>query len=191
MYRKGARVALACALAALAAALAAGCGGLASGEDDGGAGAGAAGAERTADGAQRSGGGPSSAGDAAAQGAPRPAAERGGAGGCRAGTARLLAAMEELRRSLIAGLDYRAYLKQMRGLRAAYEALPIERLPLACLEGVAAPAERALNRYIAALNLWGDCIEEPGCQAAAVEVPLQRRWRQAARHLSRARRGLG
>ena len=171
----------------LAAALA-GCGGLAAGEGDGGAGAGAAGAERTADGAQRSGGGPVSAGDAAAQGAPRPAAERGGAGGCRTRTAPLLAAMEELRRSLVAGLDYRAYLKQMRVLRAAYEALPVERLPLACLERVAAPAERALNRYIAALNLWGDCVEEPGCQAAAVEVPLQRRWRQAARELAEARR---
>lgn len=184
MYRKGARVALACALAALAAALAAGCGGLASGEDDGGAGSAAAAASS----ARASG----AAGVKDRPGQPSRQ-DRGGDGavGCRSAAGPLLAELEDLRRSLVAGLDYRAYLERLRKLRSAYERVPVGRLPLACLERVAAPAEVALNRYIAALNLWADCVEEPGCSAAAVEVPLQRRWRDAARHLSRARRGLG
>lgn len=192
MYRKGtARAALACALAVLAAAALAGCGGLASGEDrEAGAGeAKPARADRGASGAQ-SGGAARAVAERPAP-APAPGAGRGGHGRCRALTAPLLRELERLRRRLVPGLDYTGYLEAMRGLRRAYDALPVERLPFACLERVARPAEQALNRYIAALNIWSDCVAEPGCRAAAVEVPLQRRWRDAARRISRARDAAG
>lgn len=53
--------------------------------------------------------------------------------------------------------------------------------------GVATPAERALNRYIAAVNTWGECVEVPGCRAESVEAQLQDEWRYATNFVLAAR----
>jgi hypothetical protein len=119
-------------------------------------------------------------------------ATRAGAkgGGCGAQLGGLLRSMDTLRTRLAIGLTYESYLHRVNGLRATYDEVPVGRLSLNCLS-TGAPAERALNEYIAAANLWGDCLATPGCDTGNVEPKLQRHWKIASRYLSRAQRSLG
>jgi hypothetical protein len=98
--------------------------------------------------------------------------------------------MDELRRKLLAGLDYEGYVGEMKTIRHDYEAIPVDRLTLPCLHAVGTLGEKALNRYIAAGNTWTDCVEADGCEAATIEGALQAKWRQASGYLSKAQAGL-
>jgi hypothetical protein len=120
--------------------------------------------------------------------APSPAA--GAAATCRRQLHGLLAAMDALRSRLAVGLSYEDYLAAVRGARAAHGRIAVDRLQFGCVLVVGAPAERALNRYIGAVNTWGDCLAEASCDPESVEPELQRAWRRAAASLAEARRGL-
>jgi hypothetical protein len=109
---------------------------------------------------------------------------------CRSQLHGLLGSMDELRGKLAVGLSYGAYLHEVRAVQAAYDRVPAGRLELGCLVKVGAPAERALNRYIAAANTWGDCLTLASCDPESVEPKLQRKWALASARLSSAQRGL-
>jgi serine/threonine-protein kinase len=109
---------------------------------------------------------------------------------CRAQLGGLVAAMDSLRDGLLAGLTYESYVGAVRGLKRAYERVPVERLPLGCLLAVGRPGERALNRYVEAANTWGDCLAQASCEPESIEARLQRSWRLASTHLGEALAGL-
>jgi hypothetical protein len=105
---------------------------------------------------------------------------------CRHQLGGFLKAMTALRGNLAVGLSYEQYAAEMHGVRAAYAGIPIARLTLGCLARTGAPAERALNRYTDAANVWGECLAKAGCTTASIEHTLQHRWRVASDYLSEA-----
>jgi hypothetical protein len=98
--------------------------------------------------------------------------------------------MADLRRKLAVGLSYEEYLGEVRKLRVVYAAIPSERLELGCLLVAGTPAEKALNRYIAAANVWGECLTTAACDTATVEPALQHEWARASALLSTAQAGI-
>jgi hypothetical protein len=110
--------------------------------------------------------------------------------GCLTQLDPFLKAMDNLRTRLVSGLAYEEYVDAVRVIIAAYDEVPADELALGCVQAVGTPAEKALNRYIAASNTWTDCVEVPSCEAATVEAPLQDKWREASKYLSKAERGL-
>jgi hypothetical protein len=92
-----------------------------------------------------------------------------------------------LRRQLTVGLSYEQYAAKVKALRRSYDKLPIDRLLIDCVSAIGTPAEAALNRYINAANVWGECLADAACTTATIEPVLQRKWRVGSRLLSEAR----
>jgi hypothetical protein len=109
---------------------------------------------------------------------------------CQSQLGGFIGSMDGLRRRLAVGVTYDQYVAEVRGIRSTYGEIPTERLRIDCLTAVAAPAEKAFNRYIEAANDWGECVSELGCGSAEIEPVLQRRWRIASHLLSEAQDGL-
>jgi hypothetical protein len=63
-------------------------------------------------------------------------------------------------------------------------------LSFACLSGPAAAGEESFDGYLAAANVWGDCVSEAGCETPSLEPRLQREWRIAAKQLREAQHGV-
>jgi hypothetical protein len=110
---------------------------------------------------------------------------------CQGQLGSFLGSMDSLRRRLAVGVTYEQYVNEVQGVKATYRDVPTERLQVDCVSAVGIPAERAFNRYIQAVNEWGDCVSEAGCGSAEVEPALQQRWRAASHFLSEAQEGLG
>jgi hypothetical protein len=115
-----------------------------------------------------------------------PAASKGGA--CETRIGEFVGRMDDLRQSLLAGLSYSEYVVRVRAIRDAYEAVPVDKLGLACLNGAAGDAEDAFNQYLRAANLWGECAGTAGCAASSIEERLQHRWQIASKSLDAAKR---
>jgi hypothetical protein len=107
---------------------------------------------------------------------------------CKAKIGDLVDRMDDLRQALLAGLDYSEYVLRVQAVRAAYEAVPIDRLGLACVAGPAGHAEDAFNQYLRAANLWGKCAGTAGCAASSIESRLQHRWKIASKSLDAAKK---
>lgn len=120
-------------------------------------------------------------------GSPPNAATRAS---CRAQLGAFLGSLNRLRTRLAAGLSYQQYANAVKGIRAAYDELPVDRLPPDCLIAAGTAAEKAFNRYIEAANVWGECLADAGCNSEVVEPKLQREWQVASRWLSEAHAGL-
>jgi hypothetical protein len=109
---------------------------------------------------------------------------------CQSQLGSFVGSMDGLRRRLAVGVTYDQYVAEVRGIRSTYGEIPTERLRIDCLTAVAAPGEKAFNRYIEAANDWGECVSALGCGSAEIEPVLQRRWRIASQFLSEAEDGL-
>jgi hypothetical protein len=121
----------------------------------------------------------------------RPSAAPGTAvRACQGQVGGFLGSMDSLRRRLAVGVAYEQYVDELEGVRSAYRRIPTKELQVACLTEVGTPAEQGFNQYIDAANDWAECIGEAGCDSAAVEPVLQRKWRVASGFLSEAHRGL-
>lgn len=48
---------------------------------------------------------------------------------------------------------------------------------------IGAHAERALNGYTKAAEVWNDCIADIDCENDSIKAGLQRRWEQASVHV--------
>lgn len=101
-----------------------------------------------------------------------------------------LGRLDRVRDLLVAGLTYEEYIAELEGVRATYARIPVAELSLRCLGDAGREGERALNRYIAAAEVWSECVEVPGCQSASIEAELRREWRRGAALLSRAEAAL-
>jgi hypothetical protein len=109
---------------------------------------------------------------------------------CQSQLGGFVGSMDGLRRRLAVGVTYDQYVAEVRGIRSTYGGLPTGKLRIDCLTAVAAPGEKAFNRYIEAANDWGECVSELGCGSTEIEPILQRRWRIASHFLSEAEDGL-
>jgi hypothetical protein len=114
-----------------------------------------------------------------------PGKAAGGAG-CQAQMDEFLGRMNDLRQSLLAGLSYAEYVVRVRAIRDAYEAVPVKKLAVDCLDGPASDAEDAFNQYLRAANTWGECAGTAGCAASEIEAKLQHRWHVASKRLDQA-----
>ncbi len=109
---------------------------------------------------------------------------------CRAQLRSFLGSMDALREDLAVGLSYEDYLGEVGEVQDAYDRIRVDRLPVGCLLVAAGPGERALNRYIAAANAWGDCLATAACETESIEPQLQHRWTLASDLLSSAQSSL-
>lgn len=123
---------------------------------------------------------------------PRKPRGRPAPGGdvCRSQLGSFVGSMDGLRRRLAVGVTYDQYVAEVRGIRSTYGEIPFGELQIDCLTAAGASSEKAFNRYIEGANDWGECVSELGCDTAAIEPVLQRRWRIASRFLSEAQDGL-
>jgi hypothetical protein len=120
-------------------------------------------------------------------GAANPAGAKTGDAACQAQLGEFISRMTDLRQSLLAGLSYAEYVVRVRAIRDAYEAVPVKKLGVDCLDGAAGAAEDAFNQYLRAANTWGDCAGTAGCAASEIEGKLQRRWRIASKSLDQVK----
>ncbi|HEY5709742.1 MAG TPA: hypothetical protein VIS51_10130 [Solirubrobacterales bacterium] len=126
----------------------------------------------------------------AAPSGARTASRSAADAGCRAQLRPFLGSMDTLREDLAVGLSYEDYLDELGEVQGAYDRIRVDRLPVGCLLVAAGPGERALNRYIDAANVWGDCLATAACETESIERDLQRRWVLASDLLSSAQSGL-
>lgn len=136
-----------------------------------------------------------SGGDESGSGARPRTVEKKSAGpaspsACRRQLRPFLGAMGTLRSRLAVGLSYEDYLDEVRGVKVAHARVAADRLRFGCLALAGAPAERALNEYVDAVNVWGDCLAAASCDPESVEPRLQRIWQRASDRLATAQAGL-
>jgi hypothetical protein len=108
---------------------------------------------------------------------------------CSSALGGFLSELDHLRKSLVIGVSYEQYVAELATVRRSYAKVPVDSLDFACLSGPATAAEDSFDGYLAAANVWGDCVSEEGCETASLEPRLQREWRSAAEHLRAAEHG--
>ena len=109
---------------------------------------------------------------------------------CPKSIVRFVNALQELDSRLDVGLTFAAYGDKVGDASVAYDRIPFKKLDLECTLRVGVPAERALNLYIEANNIWNDCIGNIYCSNDSITPKLQRKWAQATTKIRQARRAL-
>lgn len=127
---------------------------------------------------------------ATSTGAKAKAKVPAGGGQCGSQLHGFIDSMDTMRDRLAVGLNYEDYLREVRAVKSVYDGIPVDRLALSCLAAAGTPGERALNRYLAAANTWGNCLATASCETESIEPKLQREWALASDLLSSARQGL-
>jgi hypothetical protein len=95
--------------------------------------------------------------------------------------------LAEIDGTLDVGLNFRTYKTLLTNANVAYARVPWRRTSGGCLSNVGVPAERALNYYAKAHNVWAGCINRLGnCTTGYVDAQIQRHWRNASANVERA-----
>jgi hypothetical protein len=110
---------------------------------------------------------------------------------CEAQFRDLLDELAELDSRLAVGVQFDDYLDLVGDARVAYDAIPFDDLAQDCVVEVGLPAEKALNLYVKASNLWNNCVGNFNCDFDKdLEPKLQERWAEASVKLDDAQEGL-
>jgi hypothetical protein len=102
-----------------------------------------------------------------------------------------LAALTELDTQVSAGLQFEDYGQQVGDIRVTFERIETSHVESDCLSAVQLPAERALNRYVEAYNIWNNCVGNgASCAEADVMPKLEAKWAEATSQIDAAETGL-
>lgn len=110
--------------------------------------------------------------------------------GCQALLGDFLNALTDLNSRVSGGLAFEEYNQQVGNIRVTYERIHTASVDPECTSAVALPAERALNRYVEAVNIWNNCRGDGGCTDDHVKPQLQAKWIEAASHIDVAEAAL-
>jgi hypothetical protein len=102
-----------------------------------------------------------------------------------------VAVLEDLDSRLSVGLNFRDYGERVGDAKVAYDKIVIADLSPDCVSRVGAPAETALNDYIAADDRWNRCIKSLSCKTSSIESELQAKWSDATSQIHSAKAALG
>jgi hypothetical protein len=111
---------------------------------------------------------------------------------CPSPVSRFVDSLANIDGQLNVGINFAHYRTAYTRAEVAYSRIPVKQLPYGCLSYVAVPAEKALNAYTVAYNIWSNCISTPGCnlRSTGVNRRLQFRWSVAHRNLKAAENNL-
>jgi hypothetical protein len=83
--------------------------------------------------------------------------------------------------------SYAKYAALLVSAKTAYNRIPIPQLKPACVLNVGVPAEKSMNKYIAAQNVWRQCVlAVDNCSKKVYDAPMQRLWLDAGKYLQKA-----
>jgi len=92
----------------------------------------------------------------------------------------LVQSLTDLQSEISVGLNYDEYGDSVRAARVKYGRVDFAGQTLACTSGVGVPAEKALNRYAEAYNIWNRCQEDVNCSGVdEIESKMQDKWTKA------------
>jgi hypothetical protein len=109
---------------------------------------------------------------------------------CRAQLGIFIERLGELDSRLDIGLNYDEYGDQVADINVAYDDIPVGTLAYECVNRAGVPAEKALNKYVDAYNVWDRCFGDIDCDLDSIEPKLQRHWSAASQAAERAETGL-
>jgi hypothetical protein len=110
---------------------------------------------------------------------------------CRSLLGDFLASLADLDSKVAGGLRFEAYSQQVGSIRVTYERIETSSVGSDCLTAVQLPAERALNRYVEAYNIWNNCVGNgAACTEAEVMAKLQAKWAEATSQIDAAETAL-
>jgi hypothetical protein len=115
---------------------------------------------------------------------------RGVHAACRAELREFLDALTQLNSELRLGLTFDDYGPAVGDIRVTYDRIEVTNVGPECLAHVALPAEKALNRYVEADNIWKNCEDELSCTEEQIMPKLRSKWRQATTQIEEAESGL-
>jgi len=92
---------------------------------------------------------------------------------CRGVAEELLDALGELDSRLDVGLSYAEYGDYLGDLKVAYDDAEFDEADYQCIASVGVPAERAVNQYFKAYNIWDECFGDFDCSVESVEPLMQ------------------
>lgn len=98
----------------------------------------------------------------------------------------LVQELTDLDSKISVGMVYADYTESVRDVSVAYGRIDIDELEPSCLKHVALDAEKAVNRYSQAAEVWGDAIE--GGYPVS-ESQLQDKWASGSRLINHATDG--
>lgn len=102
----------------------------------------------------------------------------------------LVQSLTDLQSEISIGLNYDEYGDAVRGVRVKYGRVDFDNTPLECTLSVGAPAEKALNRYAEAYNIWNRCQEDVNCAGVdEIDSKMQAKWTKADGQLKKAEAG--
>ena len=87
------------------------------------------------------------------------------------------------------GLNYKEYSDQLSKVVIAYEEIPVKKLSPNCVNQ-AVGAEKAMNEYKKADEVWETCMHEPECRNDSIHPKLEEHWSKASKEFERAKEGI-
>jgi hypothetical protein len=98
--------------------------------------------------------------------------------------------LADLNSRLGVGLNFQSYSDRVGDARVAYDRIEADELDYDCINRVGVPAEKALQLYLDAYNIWNDCVSGYNCSNDSITPKLQRKWAAATAKLDKAKRAL-
>ena len=92
--------------------------------------------------------------------------------------------LDTLESRLAAGLSYEQYFAEVQRRPVRLRDGPGGRARTPLPERVGTPAEKALDQYIEAANVWRECRADVSCGTYTIEPRLQRKWRVASHYIA-------
>lgn len=113
---------------------------------------------------------------------------------CKRFVGDFLDSLQEVNSRLSVGLNYEEYGNRLGDVRVVYDELVagISQDTRDCTAKVAIPLEKAFQKYLGVLKVWGECIDDYYCDFSegATNKAVQASWADATRLIQKSERAL-